>query len=143
MNTISHSFTFSTDYVFDGEKKEAYLETDPTNPLGVYGQSKYAGEEAIQEVGGSKLYLQNQLGLFEYWAQLLPHHEKIVSGTRRIKGGSRSDWSTDIQSIYRKTNQKNYSAANKNNIGIYHLVPEGSCSWHEFTKALLLKPIQI
>ena len=37
--------------------------------------------------------------------------EKIVSGTERIKGGGRSDWSTDIQSIYRKTNQKNHSAA--------------------------------
>src|SRR6056300_1142596 len=43
---------FSTDYVFDGEKKGAYEESDPTNPLGVYGQSKYSGEEAIQEVGG-------------------------------------------------------------------------------------------
>jgi dTDP-4-dehydrorhamnose reductase len=43
---------FSTDYVFDGEKKEAYVEDDPTHPLGVYGQSKCAGEEAIQAVGG-------------------------------------------------------------------------------------------
>ena len=42
----------STDYVFDGEKKEAYKQDDPTRPLGVYGQSKCAGEEAIQEVGG-------------------------------------------------------------------------------------------
>ncbi|MDA0731107.1 MAG: NAD(P)-dependent oxidoreductase, partial [Proteobacteria bacterium] len=43
---------FSTDYVFDGEKKEAYVEDDPTHPLRVYGQSKCAGEEAIQEVSG-------------------------------------------------------------------------------------------
>src|SRR6056300_1979424 len=43
---------FSTDYVFDGKKKEAYMEDDLTHPLGVYGQSKCAGEEAIQEVGG-------------------------------------------------------------------------------------------
>src|SRR5210317_2359030 len=35
---------FSTDSVFDGKKKKAYVEDDSTHPLGVYGQSKYEGE---------------------------------------------------------------------------------------------------
>jgi dTDP-4-dehydrorhamnose reductase len=38
---------YSTDYVFDGEKRGFYLEDDIQNPLGVYGKSKAAGEEAI------------------------------------------------------------------------------------------------
>jgi len=48
---------YSTDYVFDGTKQSAYLETDAPNPQNVYGKSKLAGDEAIQAVGGDYLIL--------------------------------------------------------------------------------------
>ena len=47
----------STDYVFDGSKPAPYTEADVPNPLGVYGQSKLAGEQAIAAVGGEYLIL--------------------------------------------------------------------------------------
>ncbi|MFJ1253099.1 dTDP-4-dehydrorhamnose reductase [Cupriavidus sp. CuC1] len=48
---------YSTDYVFDGSKAGAYVETDPVNPRSVYGASKLAGEQAIEAVGGHSLIL--------------------------------------------------------------------------------------
>ena len=46
---------YSTDYVYDGRKSGAYVETDRTAPQSVYGCTKLAGEEAIRAVGGKSL----------------------------------------------------------------------------------------
>ncbi|PYK38640.1 MAG: hypothetical protein DME60_10845, partial [Verrucomicrobia bacterium] len=46
---------FSTDYVFDGEKREPYTEEDEAHPISVYGESKRAGEENVLAVKGRHL----------------------------------------------------------------------------------------
>ena len=48
---------FSTDYVFDGRTNRPYTETDPTNPLNVYGKSKLMGEENIKQASDAFLIL--------------------------------------------------------------------------------------
>src|ERR1039457_2372519 len=42
---------YSTDYVFNGQKQEPWIEADEPNPLNVYGESKLAGEKAIEQAG--------------------------------------------------------------------------------------------
>ena len=51
---------YSTDYVYGGSRQQAYRETDPTDPLGVYGASKLAGEEELAATGARHLIIRTQ-----------------------------------------------------------------------------------
>jgi dTDP-4-dehydrorhamnose reductase len=128
---------FSTDYVFDGKKEEVYVEEDPTNPLGVYGQSKCAGEEAIQEVGGltyifrtSWVYSTIGHNFYLTMKKLSQEREelKVVADQTGVPT-SNQFIAEQIKAIIPQLNQ--------NNTGIYHLVPDDSCSWYEFAKAII------
>jgi dTDP-4-dehydrorhamnose reductase len=128
---------FSTDYVFDGEKKEAYIENDLTHPLGIYGQSKYAGEEAIQEVGGHiyifrTSWVYSNIGHNFYLIMKKLSHErdvlKVVADQLGVPTSSRFI-AEQIKTIIPQLSDKNTC--------IYHLVPDGSCSWHEFAKQII------
>jgi dTDP-4-dehydrorhamnose reductase len=128
---------FSTDYVFNGEKKGAYVEDDPTHPLGIYGQSKCAGEEAIQEVGGLNYifrtsWVYSTIGHNFYLTMKKLSQErdelKVVADQFGVPTSSRFI-AEQIKHIIPQLND--------NNTGIYHLVPDGSCTWHEFAKEII------
>ena len=128
---------FSTDYVFDGEKKGVYVEDDLTHPLGVYGQSKCAGEEAIQEVGGltyifrtSWVYSNVGHNFYLTMKRLSQERDelKVVADQFGVPT-SNQFIAEQIKAIIPQLNQ--------NNTGVYHLVPDGSGSWHEFAKEII------
>ena len=128
---------FSTDYVFDGEKKEGYLERDPTQPLGVYGQSKCAGEEAVQDLGGliyifrtSWVYSTIGHNFYLTMKRLSQEIEEFKVVADQIGAPTSNRFIAEqIKFIIPQLNQ--------NNTGIYHLVPDGSCSWHELAKEII------
>jgi dTDP-4-dehydrorhamnose reductase len=128
---------FSTDYVFDGKKKEAYMADDLMHPLGIYGQSKCAGEEAIQEVGGLTYifrtsWVYSNIGHNFYLSMNKLSHErdelKVVADQIGVPT-SNQFIAEQIKTIIPQLSEKN--------TGIYHLVPDGSCSWHEFAKQII------
>ncbi len=128
---------FSTDYVFDGEKEEAYKEEDQTNPLGIYGQSKIAGEKAIQEVGGQNYILRtswvysNRGQNFFLTMRRLSHERDEIKVVTDMTGAPTS--SKFISEQIKKMIPQLY----ENNTGLYHLVPDGSCSWFNFAKQII------
>ncbi len=130
---------FSTDYVFDGKKKGAYKEDDPTNPLGVYGASKSAGEEAIQNVGG-KFYI-----FRTSWVYSDRGHNFYQTINRLAQEKTTFNIVSDQfgvpTSAYFIANQlaDTINRLSSDNVGIYHLVPNDSCSWFDFAYAILKK----
>ena len=128
---------FSTDYVFDGKKEGTYVEDDPTHPLGVYGQSKFAGEEAIQEVGGlvyifrtSWVYSTIGHNFFLTMKKLSQERDelKVVSDQLGVATSN-----TFVAEQMKAVIPQLYD----NNTGIYHLVPDGSCSWYKFAQEII------
>ena len=128
---------FSTDYVFDGEEDGAYTEEDMTNPLGVYGQSKLTGEKSIQEVGGqfyifrtSNVYSNIGHNFYLTIKRLSQEQEQLKVVADQIGVPTSTQFiAKQMKSII--------PLLSENNFGIYHLVPDRSCSWYEFAKAII------
>ena len=128
---------FSTDYVFDGEKKGAYVEDNPTHPLGIYGQSKCAGEEAVQEVGGLTYIFRTSWVYSNIGHNFYLTMKKLSQERDELKVvADQIGVPTSNQFIAEKI-KAIIPQLNNNNKGVYHLVPDGSCSWFEFSKAII------
>lgn len=130
---------FSTDFVFDGVKDTAYNENDPTNPLGVYGLSKLAGEQAIQDVGGQYYILRTSWIYSKVGQNFFLTIKSLSQKQKELRVVS--DQIGVPTSSYFIANQikKMIIQLRPNNIGIYNLVPEGKCSWYEFAKEIIIK----
>ena len=134
--------TYSTDYVFDGKKGQAYKENDQKSPLQIYGLSKACGETSILHV-----YLKGSLII----------RTCAVYGGRE---GSRAKGGNIVLTILKQAREKEYlemsydqtvnptyskdlakgtfDLINKDpEPGIYHLASEGQCNWYEFASECL------
>lgn len=137
---------YSTDYVFDGSRTSPYEESDATNPLGVYGKTKLAGEEAIRQSGAPHLifrtawvyatrgrnFLLTILRLASEREELRIVRDQIGAPTsaREIARATASVLTSVIGEDSLITSAKGIS-------GTYHMTAGGVGSWYDFTRTIL------
>jgi dTDP-4-dehydrorhamnose reductase len=129
---------YSTDYVFDGNKEGFYVEADPRNPLGIYGKTKAAGEEAIEKVfsipnqgqyvilrtswvyGDGSNFIRTILRLAKEREEL-----KVIADQYGVP--TSAEWLAQVSfnlALDQHFNLRIFSS------GIYHAVPAGETTWH-------------
>jgi len=128
---------FSTDYVFDGSHGSAYLETDSTNPLGSYGKSKLAGEEAIRKAGNRHIIIRTAWvygnggkgNFVKTMLRLGKEREEIRVVADQI--GSPT-WTGDLAEAISQI----IPLLGPETFGTYHYTNSGVCSWYDFAIAI-------
>lgn len=130
---------YSTDYVFDGSKPAPYTETDTPNPLGVYGQSKLAGEQAITAVGGEHLILRISWVYSNHGKNFLLTMQRLLQEKPQMRIVADQigapTWAGSIANSTRALIER-WQAGEPGEWGIYHLTAGGETSWFGFAQAI-------
>ncbi len=135
---------FSTDYVFEGSKAELHTETDPPNPINAYGESKLAGEKAVQQAGGryfifrtSWLYsLRRKCFLTKVlaWAR---EKEELRIVTDQVSGPTWSRTLADTTAAWLAQLSSQAPASQQDLAGVYHLGGNGAVSRYQWAQQIL------
>jgi dTDP-4-dehydrorhamnose reductase len=130
---------YSTDYVFDGTKIRPYNESDTANPLGVYGQSKLAGERAITEVQGRHLILRTSWIYSTHGRNFLLTMQRLLQERPEVRVvADQIGAPTWAGTIANSTLSliKRWQAGDVAAWGTYHLTAQGQTSWFGFAQAI-------
>jgi dTDP-4-dehydrorhamnose reductase len=123
--------SWSSDYVFDGSKREPYVESDATGPLGAYGRTKLHGEAAA----GEHAWIVRSSWLFG------PTSKNFVRTMLRL-GAELPELRVVDDQVGNPTFTRHLAEASLALVercppGIYHLAGGGSCSWYELASAIM------
>ena len=130
---------FSTDYVFDGLKQEAYVEIDPTNPQSVYGKTKHDGEEKIRNhpkhiiLRTSWVFGSHGNNFLKTILRLIMEKESLNIVSDQWGSPASSCMLADATFKIVDTILKN---KNFNDYGTYHVTSEGETNWHAYASLI-------
>ena len=123
----------STDYVFDGTAHTPYTEDVTPSPLGAYGRTKLAGEEAVKASGCRYLIFRTAWLYSEYGKNFLKTMLRLTSERERLQVvfdqiGTPTYAGDLALAIFSIIEAERYAG----NEGVYHFTDEGVCSWYDF-----------
>ncbi len=127
---------YSTDYVFDGQKDGAYVETDETHPLNVYGRSKRASEAAIEASGCRHLVFRTSwvfsadgTNFIKTMLRLAAERSSLRVVADQFGAPTAAELIADVTALAVAGDSRGELAG-----GIYHLTASGKTSWYELAR---------
>lgn len=131
---------YSTDYVFDGTATRPYREDDATAPLGVYGASKLAGEDAIRASGARHailrtawVYAAHGKNFMRTMLRLAAEREELRVVADQVGSPTTAEWiaATTVPVLRAMLDDSARS------VGVRHLTAAGETTWHGFASAIV------
>lgn len=130
---------YSTDYVFDGSQATPYTEDDPTRPLGVYGHSKLAGEQAISAVGDAHLILRTSWVYSLHGRNFLLTLQRLLQEKPELRVVADQigapTWAGSL-AMGTLALIERWRAGQAGAWGTYHMTAQGHTSWYGFAQAI-------
>jgi len=126
---------FSTDYVFDGLKKEPYVETDQANPQSIYGKTKWEGEEAVRNhkkhiiLRTSWVFSSRGQNFLKTILKLIQEKNSLNIVNDQKGTPTSADMIADMTYKIVKIILKN---PNFKDFGTYHVALEGEANWYQY-----------
>ncbi|QDC46237.1 dTDP-4-dehydrorhamnose reductase [Candidatus Methylopumilus universalis] len=137
---------FSTDYVFDGLKKEAYVETDKTNPKSVYGQTKCDGEEKVRTYE-KHIILRTSWAFGSHGNNFLKKMLRLIQEKDSLNIVSDQKGTPTSASMLADVTFKIVDTIFKNknfsDYGTYHSTNEGITNWYEYATLIANEAVQL
>jgi len=129
---------YSTDYVFDGSGEAPWRESDPTGPLGVYGKTKLAGEQAVARCDRHLIFRTSWVfaargnNFARTMLRLASERDQLQVVADQIGAPTGADLLADVTAHAIRSVQQRPDLA-----GLYHLVAGGETSWHGYARHVI------
>ncbi|QHG86005.1 MULTISPECIES: dTDP-4-dehydrorhamnose reductase [Xanthomonas] len=134
---------YSTDYVFDGQGAAPYREDAQTSPLGVYGETKLAGEQAIRASGARHLILRTAWVYAAHGANFLRTMLRVGAERDVLRVVADQIGTPTPASLIADVTAQLLRQRNTETSGTWHLTAAGQTSWHGFAEAIFEEAVSV